>query len=62
LLEWALFVGELWRHASLHSFPRQTGRQNSQWMVGLDHLIEAAAKEVVGHWLALQNTVKTLNF
>jgi hypothetical protein len=31
-------------------------------MVVVDHLFEPAAKEVVGHWLALQNIVKTLSF
>ena len=62
LLERALFVRKLRRYASLHSFPRQTGRQYRQWMAVVDHLIEATAKEVIGHWLALQNTHENSQF
>lgn len=55
LLEGARLMGKLRRHASLHFFPGQSRCQNRQWVTVIDHLIEAAAKEVVGHWLALQN-------
>ena len=56
LLVWPFFVGKLRRHASLHCLPGQTGCQHHQWMPVVDHLVDPAAKEVVGHQIALQNT------
>ena len=59
LLQGPRLMGKLRRHAGLHFLLRQSRCQSYQWVTVIDHLIKAAAKEVVGHGLALQNISKT---
>jgi hypothetical protein len=50
-LEGPRLVGKLRRQARFDSLPGQALGQHRQRMTRVDHLIEAAAKEIVGHRL-----------